>query len=185
MFKKLMEAHTKLANGKVILFLLILFLLANFVVIQAIYPKFQTLDTLPSYTPDKAFQLISSYGEQGRQYYAVIEVTLDLVYPFVSALMFSLAAFYIFKRAFPNHNWPLYLSFAPYTVLLVDYLENICIVTMLLIYPREPVLLAQISNFFTITKFFLAPLQLLFIVGLIAWLLQIIRSKWIDQGEID
>jgi hypothetical protein len=132
---------------------------------------------LSSYTPDKAFQLISSYGEQGRQYYAVIEVTLDLVYPLVTALLFSLIIFYTFKRAFPSHGWTLYLSLAPYTVLLADYLENVCIVSMLLIYPRESALLAQISNFFTIAKFSLAPLQLLFVVGLIGWLVQTIRSK--------
>jgi hypothetical protein len=172
-----MDTHSKLANGKVILLLLFLFLLANFVVIQAIYPKFQTLDTLSSYTPDKAFQLISSYGEQGRQYYAVIEVTLDLVYPLVTAILFSLIIFYTFKRAFPGHSWALYLSLAPYAVLLVDYLENVCIVSMLLIYPRESALLAKISNFFTIAKFSLAPLQLLFVIGLIGWLFQTIRSR--------
>jgi hypothetical protein len=69
------------------------------------------------------------------------------------------------------------LSLAPYSALLADYLENACIVSMLLIYPREPVLLAQISNFLTIAKFSLAPLQLLFVVGLIGWLVQTIRSK--------
>ena len=177
MFKKIIDTHAKLANGIVIIILLFLFLLANSVVIQAIYPKFQTLDTLSSYTPDKAFQLISSYGEQRRQYYAVIEVTLDLVYPFVTALMFSLITLYTFKRAFPNHNWTLYLSLTPYAVLLADYLENAGIVTMLLIYPRESVLLAQISNFFTIAKFSLAPLQLIFVVGLIGWLFRTIHSK--------
>ena len=177
MIKRLLDTHSKLANGKVILTLLFLFLLANFVVIQAIYPKFQTLDTLSSYTPDKAFQLISSYGEQGRQYYAVIEVTLDLVYPLVTALMFSLIIFYTFKRAFPSRSWTLYLSLTPYTVLLADYLENVCVVSMLLMYPRESALLAQISNFFTIAKFSLAPLQLLFVVGLIGWLIQTIRPK--------
>ena len=172
-----MDTHSKLANGKVIIILLVLFLLANFVVIQAIYPKFQTLDTLSSYTPDKAFQLISSYGEQGRQYYAVIEVTLDLVYPLVTALMFSLIIFYTFKRAFPSHSWTLHLSLAPYIALVADYLENVCIVSMLLMYPRESALLAQISNFFTIVKFSFAPLQLLFVVGLIGWLIQTIRSQ--------
>lgn len=177
MFKKFMDMHSKLSNGKIIFFLLFLFLSANFIVIQAIYPKFQTLDTLSSYTPEKAFELISSYGEQGRQYYAVIELTLDLVYPLVTALMFGLIIFYTFKRAFPDHNWLLYLSLTPYAALLADYLENICIVTMLLIHPRESAPLAQISNFFTIAKFALAPLQLLFVAGLIGWLFSAIHSQ--------
>lgn len=181
MINKIMDMHLKLANGKVILLLLFLFLLANFFVIQAIYPNFQTLDTLSSYTPDHAFQLISSYGEQGRQYYAVIEVTLDLIYPIVTALMFSLIIFYTFKRAFPSNKWILYLSLAPYTVLMADLLENVCIVSLLLIYPQKSVLLAQISNFFTIVKFSLAPLQLLFVIGVIGWLVQTIRAKRSNQ----
>lgn len=175
-----MDTHSKLANGKIILLLLFLFLLANLVIIPAIYPKFQTLDTSLSYTPNKAYELISSYGEQGRPYYAVIEVTLDLLYPFLTALMFSLMILYTFKHAFPGNNWVLYLSLAPYAVLLADYLENACLVIMLLIYPREMISLAQISNFFTLTKFVLTPLQLLFIVGLVGWLVREIRSRHSD-----
>lgn len=172
-----MEAHLKLANGRIILLLLFLFLLANLVIIPAIYPKFETLDMLSSYTPGKAYDLISSYGEQGRQSYAVIEVTLDLVYPFITALMFSLMNLYTFKRAFPGNGWVLKLSLTPYAILLADYLENACVVTMLLSYPRELIAVAQISNFFTITKFVLTPLQLLFVVGLIGWFIRAIRTR--------
>ncbi len=177
MLKRLMDVHSKLANGKIIFLLLFLFLLANFVIIPAIYPKFQTLDTLPSYTPDRARELISSYGDQGRQYYAVIEVTLDLIYPFATALMFSLITLYTFKRAFPGNDSVLYLSLASYTVPVADYLENACIVTMLMIYPREMILVAKMSNFFTITKLALTPFQLLFLVGLVGWLIRAVRSR--------
>ena len=181
MLKRIVEAHAKLANGKIILLLLSLFLLANVVVVPAIYPKFQTLDTLPSYTPHKAYELISSYGEQGRQYYIVIEATLDLLYPFVTALMFSLMIFYTFKRAFPGKTWGLYFALAPYTLLLADYLENVCVVIMLLGFPRELISVAQISNVCTITKFALTPVQLLFIIGLIGWLIRVIRTR--HSGE--
>jgi hypothetical protein len=186
MLKRLVDAHARLANGKIILFLLLLFLLANLVIVPAIYPKFQTLDTLLSYSPKRAYELISSYGEQGRQYYAVIEATLDVLYPLITALMFSLLILYTFKRGFPNNNWVSYLSLAPYAILLADYLENVCVVTMLLGYPRELVSVAKISNFFTITKFALTPLQLLFIVGLVGWLIRVIRSRYqIESVEND
>ena len=177
MLTRLMDTHLKLANGKVILLLLVLFLLANLVLIPAVYPKFQTLDTLYSYTPAKAHELISSYGGQGRQSYALTEVTLDLAYPFLSALMFCLLTLYTFKRAFPNIGWILNLSLLPYLVMLADYLENACVVTMLLGYPREFNAIAQMSNFFTVTKFALSPLQLLFIIGLIGWLIRAIRIR--------
>ncbi len=181
MFKKLIDLHLKLANGKIIIPLLFLFLLANLVVIPAIYPKFQTLDTLSSYTPKKAYELLSSYGQQGRQHYAIIEGTLDLVYPFITALLFSLIILYTFKRAFPGNDRALFLSLGPYAVLLADYLENTAVVSMLLSYPRQIPLVAKISNVLTITKFALTPLQLLFIVGLIGWLFQAIRSRQANE----
>ena len=172
-----MEKYGKLADGKIILILLFLFLLTNIVVVPWIYPAFQTLDTLPSYTPQKAYELISSYGANGRQSYAGIEVTLDLAYPLITALMFSLMTLYTFKRAFPGTNWVQVLSLAPFAVMLADYLENACIVTMLLSYPRELDRVAKIANVFTVAKFALAPLQLLFIIGLVGWLIRAIRSR--------
>ncbi|MGA2505377.1 MAG: hypothetical protein ABSG01_14940 [Anaerolineales bacterium] len=51
MFKKLIDVHSKLTNVKIILLLLLLFLLTNYVIVPAIYPKIQTLDILSSYTP--------------------------------------------------------------------------------------------------------------------------------------
>jgi hypothetical protein len=172
-----MDIHSKLANGKTILFLLSLFLLVNFFVIPAIYPKFETLDMQFSYTPDEAYELISSYGEQGRVYYAVVEGTLDVAYPLITALLFSLITLYTFKKAFPDSKWVWYLSLTSYLVLLVDYLENICVITMLLAYPRKLFPVAQMSNFFTVAKFALTPLQLLFVIGLIGWLIRAVRAK--------
>jgi hypothetical protein len=178
MLTRLMDAHIKLANGKVILLLLFLFLLTNFVIVPAVYPKFQTLDTLSSYTPGKAYELISSYGEQGRKYYAGIEASLDVFYPFITALMFSLMTLYTFRHAFPNKHRVLYIAFTSYVVMLADYLENICILFLLIGYPREMFTIARAANFFTMTKFILTPMQLLCIVGLAGWLIREIISRY-------
>lgn len=181
MFQRLIDVHAKLANGKIILFLLFLFLLTNLVIVPAIYPKFDTLDTQFSYTPAKAYELISSYGEGGRGSYALIEVTLDLAYPLLTAWMFSLMILYTFQRAFPGHPWLSYLALSPYLILLADVLENISVLTMLLNYPRQLPSVAQLSNVFTTAKFLLTPLQLLFLAGLVGWLLQTIRSRRVSQ----
>ena len=85
-----MNTLRRLARGRNILVLLVLFLFINLVVIPAVYPTFQTLDTLTSYTPSEAYTYLSSYGDQGRQHYLLVELTLDVVYPFISALLFSL-----------------------------------------------------------------------------------------------
>jgi hypothetical protein len=163
MSNRIINKLTQLATGKNIIILLVLFLLFNFLIIPAVYPQFQTLDMLFSYTPEKAYELISSYGEQGRQYYAVIELTLDLIYTF--------------QRALPNHRELLNLSYIPFAVMLADYLENVGIVISLLAYPQKLPLIVCLANFFTISKYILTPFELLVAVGLIGWLIRVIRSR--------
>ena len=173
----LTRQFAKWANGRNILILLVVFLLANFWVIPTYYPKFQTLDTLTSYTPEKAYELISSYGDAGRQQYVLAEVTIDLVYPLATALLFILATLYTFRKAFPNREAWQNIALVPLGILAADYLENICVVTMLLSFPRELPLVAQISNVFTFIKLALTPFELLVFVGLIGWAVQAIRSR--------
>jgi hypothetical protein len=165
----------KLASGRNLLILLLLFLLANLVAIPFFYPKFQTLDTLTSYTPEKAYNLISSYGDQGRQSYVMIELTLDLIYPLISALLFSSAIIYAFRHGFPDFAWTGQLALIPFGVMLADYFENVCIIFMLLIYPQKMPIVAGISNVFTVTKLALSPFELIFLVGLAGWLVRRIR----------
>lgn len=170
-----MNIIVNLSNGRNILILLLLFLLFNLVVIPVFYPKFQTLDTLTSYTPEKAHTLNSSYGDQGHQSYVMTELTLDLIYPLISTLLFSFTIFYAFRHGFPGFAWTGQLVLIPFGVLLADYIENICVIFMLLIYPRQIPIVAGISNIFTITKFALSPLELIFLAGLVAWLVRRIR----------
>jgi hypothetical protein len=179
-----MNTLARWATGRNIILLLVLFLLINLVIVPAFYPKFQTLDTLSSYTPKEAYQYISSYGDQGRRAYVVIEMTLDLVYPFVSALLFSLAILYTFKRGFPTHVWSHKLALIPFGVMLADYLENACVVTMLISYPHQLISVAAASNIFTVAKFVLSPFELIFIVGLLGWLVQSLRRRAMPKADI-
>ena len=172
-----MNTFTGWAAGRNILILLLLFLLMNLVVIPAFYPRFQTLDTLASYTPQQAYQLISSYGDRGRESYLIAELTLDLVYPLILALLFSFAALYTFQRAFPKHPWTHNLALLPFLVMLADYLENLCVVIMLASFPSALPFVATLSNVFTVAKFVLTPLELLFVVGLIAWFIHYLRRR--------
>ncbi len=172
-----MKTLIRLTTGKTIFALLLVFLLFNFVLVPAAYPKFQTLDVLGSYTPHQAYQLITSYGDQGRQAYLVTELTLDLVYPFTSALLFSLLIVYSFQRAFPEYPWTTKLALLPFAVMAADYAENACIVTMLLNYPRLLPAVAQVSNIFTVSKMALSPLELTFAVALVVWLVRSVRQR--------
>lgn len=173
-----MRTLSNFSTGRNVIILLALFLFANFVLIPAIYPKFETLDTMSAYSPEEAYNLFSNYGESGRNYYIIIELTLDIIYPLITALLFSLSTLYTFQRAFPGKSGIHNLAVIPFGVMLADYLENFCIVLMLLNYPRELTNLARLSNIFTNIKFVLSPVELLLvIIGLIGWLIQFIRTK--------
>ncbi|RPI94449.1 MAG: hypothetical protein EHM40_06520 [Chloroflexi bacterium] len=171
MADKLLTLLTKLAIGKWVILFLFLVIAINAFVLPVIYPRFETLDMQSSYSPEQAYQLIASYGEEGRQYYTLIELTLDVVYPLLSALMFISLTIFLFRRVFPPGSFWQKLPLLGPIVMVVDYLENTAIVTMLLNYPRRLDLLAQAANMFTVAKFGLSQLELILIViGLVSWL---------------
>lgn len=177
MADRLLALLTKLATGWWILVFLLLVIAINAYVLPAIYPP-DTLDIQSSYSPEKAYQLISSYGEQGRQYYALIELTLDLIYPILAALMFSTLTIYFFRRVFPLNSFWQKLPLLGPIVMIVDYLENASIVMMLLSYPRRLDIVAQAANVFTVTKSILTwPELILILIGLLGWVGKTIYTK--------
>lgn len=170
MADKLLALLTRLSTGALIVTLLVLIIGINRFVLPAIYPP-DTLDVQFSYSPERAYQLIDSYGKEGRQYYVLIELTLDAVYPLILALFFSSLTIYTFRRTFPlNSFWQKLPLLGPLTM-VVDYLENTSIVAMLLNYPQRLDVLAQAANLFTIAKFVLSGFELvLMLIGLVGWL---------------
>lgn len=170
MANKLLAFLTKLATGRWVIVFLLLVVAFNFA-LRWIYPSFPTLDIQSSYSPEKAYQLLDSYGEAGRQEYLVTELTVDLVYPILLALLFGPLMLYLFRRVFPADSvWQRLPLLAP-LAMLVDYLENTSIVIMLLNYPRRLDLLARAANLFTVGKFGLGYLELILILlGLLGWL---------------
>jgi hypothetical protein len=171
MANKLLTLLTKFATGKLVILFILLVIAVNAFLLPALYPSFETLDMQSSYSPDKAYQFIDSYGEAGRQSYALIELTLDLVYPILSALMFSSFTIFFFRRLFPLTSFWQKLPLLGPIVMGIDYLENISIVTMLFSYPRQLDLVARAANVFTVTKFILSDVELiLMMIGLLGWL---------------
>lgn len=126
-----------------------------------------TLDSRPGYTPQQVFSLFSALGPSGRQQYAFSEVTADLAYPILYNLLSFLLLGLTFPKAFPNSPVRPWLTRLPVLTGLADYLENTGIVTLLLIYPTQPVSLAWITCVFTLLKYaFLMTSMLLFFASL-------------------
>lgn len=154
------------------------FILMNIFIMPVIEARVQdtsggagTLDLLFSYNPDQAYAMISAYGESGRNFYAISALTADLIYPVVYALLFSLLLAYSLPQAFSPGSWLQKTIPFPFTALIADYLENFCIVIMLLVFPQRIPFLAEVSGFFTTLKWVLTGAATLLVVAGLAGVL--------------
>jgi hypothetical protein len=126
------------------------------------------LDLMFFYTPDQAFQMMDKYAEAGRSVYLKIELTADIIYPIIYTLFFGLLLSWLFQRAFkpdsPMQKW----NVMPVGAWVFDMLENAGIVSMLMMYPSKPEVMAWLTMLFGSLKwaFFLLTMGLV-LVGLV------------------
>lgn len=103
------------------------------------------LDLMFFYSPQRAFDMIEKYGEAGRAIYLKIELTADIIYPIIYTLFYALLISWLFQRAFkpdsPMQKW----NVMPLGAWFFDLLENVGIVSMVSMYPSQPVPLAWIT----------------------------------------
>jgi hypothetical protein len=116
------------------------------------------------YTPAKAYEMVASYGEYGRAFYRNVELTVDIIYPIVYTLFFSLLITWLFQRGFPAASRMRRLNVVPFGGWLFDLLENLGIVSMLSVYPSTPALLGWFTAVFTFVKWLFAGTSLLLVV---------------------
>ncbi len=120
------------------------------------------------YTPTKVYGMIEAYGEYTRVFYRNFELTMDILYPIVYTLFFSLLITWLFTRGFPENSRMQKLNLIPFGTWVFDLLENIGIVSMISIYPSTPAALAWVTTIFTMAKWTFAGLSLMLVlVGLI------------------
>jgi len=89
------------------------------------------LDLEFAYSPETAYVMIESYGEEGRWRYAISAMTVDVAYPLVYALLFMVWITLALKGTNLNANWQCIVTCLPLSVLVPDLIENTGIVTLL------------------------------------------------------
>ena len=127
----------------------ILFLLAVFVVInagllpvigarlEALSGGVGPLDLMAAYTPAEAYAALAAYGEEGRLFYLLTALTLDLIYPLVYGLFFTLTIVYCLRPVLPAAHTLQRAALLPLVGMLADYVENAGIAWLLLNYPNR------------------------------------------------
>jgi len=135
-------------------------------------------DMMPEgYSYSYLMELFTALGETGRNVYLQQQLPLDMVYPALFALCYSLMLAFFLKKINKQNSLLIYLCYLPFIGGAADYLENISIITMLKHFPDISETLAVLSSGFSVIKssttsvYFAA---LLFVLGVLV----IKQFKW-------
>jgi len=142
---------------------LVIFLLTNlvyffmiFITIPRVVGYAQGLnlfDMMPTgYSVGYAHTLLDALGADGRSAYLFAQLPVDMVYPFLFGLTYSLLIAYYVNKIQRFEKPLFYLAVFPMLAGLFDYLENAGIISMIMNYPDVPSFTIRISNLFTIAK---------------------------------
>jgi hypothetical protein len=174
----------RFSTGRSLLTLFILSFLFNIVVMPGIQWRMdlrsggiEPLDLSFYYTAQEALERVEAFGET-RQFYTVVQLTADLLYPLVYGFFLSVLLVTLYRRGFPVASRIQLVAFLPLLSMLFDYLENFSIAYLLLTYPAQSPLVATYAGFFTFLKWFTLLLTLVAVlVGFIAFLIQGLRRR--------
>lgn len=111
------------------------------------------LDVLPlGYSSDYVRSLFQALGEDGRHYYLTHQIPVDMVYPALFIVTYSLLTFYLLRKSGIRENTAMRLSVIPVLAGLCDYMENLGIVVMLRSFPDVSNTISTITSCFSVGK---------------------------------
>ena len=123
--------------------------------------------------PSEMYQSINGYGPVGRKLYVVIELTADIFYALIQAFLLSLLIMWSQNRKYLRKYG--YLALIPFLAMFANWAENICIIFLLLYFPKNLIGLAHLTSLLIILKGILNLLSLVTIGWNVAKL--ILQSK--------
>lgn len=186
MINKIQQLLIKNATGKkVLLFFIITQIVYGTMLLWSI-PNIlkyshgmKILDLMPTgYGAQYVQKLFETLGERGRDVYLFQQIPLDLVYPVLFAISFSLLLTYLFRKSFFKENIIQKTNILPLFAALFDYVENFGIIIMLNMYPASKVWVINTISIFSILKSVSTTfIFILLLLGLILLLMKKIKSK--------
>ncbi len=120
------------------------------------------IDLTIGFTPSRTLQMVQEYGDAARAFYAMIEMTTDVIYPIVYSFLFAVTLSLLYYRK--SYAPFAYVNLFPFISLVFDYLENLTIVTMLKSYPEQSMTLASFCEIFKMIKWFSVVVTVLLII---------------------
>lgn len=111
------------------------------------------LDMMPTgYDAAYVQMLFDALGDRGREVYLTRQLVLDAIYPALFIVTYGYLLFILCGKILSDSRMIKFIVAFPIIAGTFDYLENIGIVSMLLLYPSRIVTLVSITSVFTIIK---------------------------------
>ena len=153
-------------QGKKVLFFFALATVVYIFMLAVTIPKVMSYsggmklpDMLPTgYSPEYINALLNQLGVEGRNAYLFQQIPVDMVYPLLFAISWSLVLAWFLKKLNKQNTQVIYLCLLPVLGGLFDYLENIGMIIILSTWPANTDTLSQFTNVFTILKSFFSTL---------------------------
>lgn len=101
---------------------------------------------------EQAGTIINALGIEGQQFYLNTQLKLDIIYPALFAISFSLLIFKFLHGLNQNIKWAFILSIAPLLTGIFDYVENYFIGQMLVQAQNLTEITVQYASWFTVAK---------------------------------
>jgi len=164
----------KYSTGKVILVLFALtmsvyltMLSYSIPAVTAFAPELPIFDLSPlGYSFNYANDLLDTLGAEGRNLYLSIQLPLDLIYPGLFSITYSLLLVWLFGKTFNGNSKIYYFALVPLLAGIFDYVENVFIIKMINSFPDLQVNTVKIASIFSVLKSsFTTVFFILLIVG--------------------
>jgi FtsH-binding integral membrane protein len=126
-----------------------------------------SLDDPVFYTQEEVFSIMESWGDVGRTYQLWFHFTWDLIFPILGFLFVALFISWLLQRGFRPESKAQKLNLLALGSVF-DLLENICLVSLIVMYSDRPVAIAWLKTIFTMSKYsFGIPILLMILIGFV------------------
>jgi hypothetical protein len=130
------------------------------------------LDTRLVYSQADVHKLLTALGGAGRSAYQLTHLTLDMVFPIAYSLFFASASLWLTGKLSLSIQQQKRIALLLLLAGVFDLLENFSIMGMVAAYPSQVPALALLSQLFTLIKFGLFAINILFLVILIVMVIR-------------
>ena len=158
--KQITEFFQRNITGKKVLALFIVTNVLYVFMLTVTIPKtmefsngMKLLDMLPmGYDFNYVNKLFNALGEIGRETYLTKQIPVDMVYPLLFGISYSLVFAYFLNKLDKLKTWLAYLCLLPFLAGAMDYAENIGIIALLNSYPEIDNGTVTITRSFSLIK---------------------------------